>query len=295
MISAPACAGPGILDDADLSLFQALFKRHIGLHLTREKKALLVSRLTRRLGELKLTSFRDYYQIISASGQRARGELQYAVDLITTNETRFFREASHFTYLRDSAASASRHRPFHVWSAACSSGEEAFSIAMALEDVLGSKAPWQVVGSDISQRMLHKARRGLYPMTRCRHIPPAYLRRHCLRGQYEYEGQLLVDRDIRERVSFGQLNLTALPDGLGPFDVIFLCNVLIYFDLSTRKQVVEAVLRSLRPGGLLMVGLAESLHGVSAALRNVGPAVYRKPLHQSERPASLDKSLVFSM
>lgn len=278
MLNVPACAGLGALDDDDLTLFQSLFKRHIGLQLTREKKALLVSRLARRLSELKVASFRDYYRLISASGQRATAELQYAIDLITTNETRFFREAGHFEYLREHILPQFRRgRPFHVWSAACSSGEEAFSIAMVLDDVLG-KAPWHVVGSDVSQRMLHKARRGLYPMTRCRHIPAAYLRRHCLRGQQEYEGQLLVERGLRERVSFGQLNLTALPQGLGPFDVIFLCNVLIYFDLPTKKEVVETVLRYLRPGGYLMVGLAESLHGLSTPLENVGPAIYCKPL-----------------
>lgn len=277
MSTMPVCAQEGALDDDELSLFQALFKRHIGLHLTREKKALLVSRLARRLADLKVTSFREYHRIISASGQGAAAELQYAIDLITTNETRFFREIGHFSFLRDTVlAGADDGRPFHAWSAACSSGEEAFSIAMVLEDALGA-GPWRVAGSDVSQRMLHKARRGLYPMARGRSIPDAYLKRYCLRGQQEYEGQLLVDRAVRERVSFGRLNLTALPGGLGPFDVVFLCNVLIYFDLATRTTVIESVLRSLRPGGYLMLGMAESLHGISTPLENVAPAVYRKP------------------
>lgn len=277
MTDVPAYAGIGFIDDDELGLFQSLFKRHIGLHLSREKKALLVSRLARRLGELEVASFRDYHRIISASGQRATAELQYAIDLITTNETRFFREAEHFSFLRERVVpSLARGRTPHVWSAACSSGEEAFSIAMVLDDALGA-APWHVLGSDVSQRVLHKARRGLYPMARCELIPPSCLKRHCLRGQQEYEGQLLVDRALRERVSFVRLNLTALPERLGPFDVIFLRNVIIYFDLPTKARVVESVLRSLRPGGYLMVGLAESLSGISAGLENVAPAVYRKP------------------
>lgn len=266
------------LGDDELGLFQSLFKRHIGLHLTREKKALLVSRLSRRMAELKVASFREYHRIITASGQCAAAEFQYAVDLITTNETCFFRDAGHFSFLRENIlAGAGRDRPFHAWSAACSSGEEAYSIAMVLDDALGG-TPWHVAGSDVSQRMLHKARRALYPMERCLRIPSEYLKRHCLRGEHEYEGQMLVDRALRARVSFVQLNLIALPEALGPFDVIFLRNVLIYFDLPTKKKVIEAVLRRLRPGGCLMLGLAESLHGVSAVVQNVAPAVYRKPM-----------------
>lgn len=265
------------LGDEELVQFQALFKQHIGLHLTREKKALLVSRLARRLTELRVASFGEYHRLITASGQWAASELQYAIDLITTNETRFFRDAVHFDFLRERCRThTGKERPFHVWSAASSSGEEAFSLAMVLDDTLGD-APWHVLGSDISQRMLHKARRALYPLERSRQIPLEYLKRYCLRGQYEYEGQLLVERSLRERVSFVRMNLTALPDALGPFDVIFLRNVLIYFDLATKNKVIEAVLRSLRPGGYLVLGLAESLQGVAVEMENIMPAVYRKP------------------
>lgn len=265
------------LDDDELMQFQALFKRQIGLHLSHEKKALLVSRLVRRLTELRVSSFGEYHRLITASGQWATAELQYAIDLITTNETRFFRDAGHFDFLREKIlAHAGKEQPLHIWSAACSSGEEAFSLAMVLDATLGGGA-WHVLGSDISQRMLHKARRALYPLDRCRQIPVEYLKRYCLKGQQEYEGQLLVERSLRERVSFVYLNLTALPDALGPFDVIFLRNVLIYFDLTTKSQVVEAVLRYLRPGGYLVLGLAESLQGVAVEVESVAPAVYRKP------------------
>lgn len=268
---------PALLDDETLTAFQALFKQHIGLHLTKEKRALLVSRLARRLNELGLSGFQDYHRLISGSGAQAEGELGYAIDLVTTNETRFFRDAGHFDFLRDAILSqAGRLQPLHVWTAACSSGEEAYSLAMVLDDARGN-APWHVLASDISQRTLHRARRALYPLERCREIPADYLKQYCLRGEQEYEGLLLVDRQLRERVSFVRLNLTALPEALGPFDVIFLRNVLIYFDLATKTQVVQAVLRSLRPGGHLFLGLAESLHGVDVRLKTVAPAVYRKP------------------
>lgn len=274
--AAPYASTAMTLDDDELILYQSLFYQRIGLHLTREKKALLISRLTRRLTDLGVSSFREYHQRITAPGPIAAAELQYAIDLITTNETRFFRNPEHFGFLRETILPQRQQaHPFRVWSAACSSGEEAYSLAMVLNDVLGT-APWQVLGSDVSQRMLHKARRALYPMERCQLIPHEYLKRHCLRGQHEYAGQLLMDHALREQVTFVQLNLTDLPETLGPFDLIFLRNVLIYFDLPTKTKVVKTVLRSLRPGGHLVLGLAESLQGLATSLENVSPAIYRK-------------------
>lgn len=268
---------PPLVSDEELKLFQGLFKQHIGLHLSREKKALLASRLAKRIAELGLDSFRDYHRLIASEHAEAQAERQRAIDLITTNETYFFREKKHFDFLRGQILPRHpRDKAFAVWSAASSSGEEAYSIAMQLDDVLG-EAPWSVFGSDISQRILAKARRGLYPMVRCEQVPPEYLKRYCLRGQGEYAGQLLVSRSVRERVSFSQLNLMALPQRLGPFDVVFLRNVIIYFDLPTKIEVVKAVTRHLRPGGYLFVGHSESLHGMPLQLETVAPSIYRKP------------------
>jgi chemotaxis protein methyltransferase CheR len=200
-----------------------------------------------------------------------------AVDLLTTNETYFFRESKHFDFLRTKALSArSGGRSFRVWSAAASSGEEAYSIAMVLADCLGG-APWEVLGTDISQRVLQSAAQGIFRMERTRHIPPAYLHRYCLRGTEEHEGTLMVDRTLRARVRFVHANLNApLPD-LGAFDVIFLRNVLIYFNDETKRQVVERVSAALRPGGHFLVGHSESLHGIADALQAEAPSIYCRP------------------
>ncbi|TJZ79001.1 CheR family methyltransferase [Chitiniphilus eburneus] len=267
---------PVTLTAEELKLFQALFKQHIGLHLSEGKKALVAARLAKRIAELELASFRDYHRLIAGPG--GERERQYAIDLVTTNETYFFRETKHFDFLRQRIlAQWPSSQPFRVWSAASSSGEEAYSLAMLLHDQLGER-DWSIFGSDISQRVLARARRGLYPMARGEKIPPDYLKRYCLRGQGEYTGQFLVSKPLRERITFSQLNLTALPQRLGPFDLVLLRNVIIYFDLQTKINVVNNVVRHLRPGGYLFVGHSESLHGMPVALETVVPSVYRKPL-----------------
>ncbi|KAF0813950.1 Chemotaxis protein methyltransferase [Andreprevotia sp. IGB-42] len=262
-------------NDDEMRLFQQLFKQHIGMHLPQSKKALLCSRLSKRLNELGLNSFRAYYEVIAAP--TAAEERQRAIDLITTNETYFFREPRHFDFLRAQVLpKASRTEPLRIWSAASSTGEEGYSIAMLL-DAERHDAPWEVYGSDISQRVLRFARRGVYPMGRGEHIPPDYLKRYCLRGNGAYAGQFLVEQRLRECVQFGQLNLTDLPRHLGPFDVIFLRNVIIYFDMPTKTQVVQSVVQHLKPGGWLLVGHSESLHGMALPLQMHAPSIYRKP------------------
>jgi len=163
-----------------------------------------------------------------------------------------------------------------VWSAASSSGEECYSIAMVLADCLGAKN-WDVVGSDISKRVLQRARAGHYPLERTRHIPPAYLKRFCLRGTGEQDGTLLVERSLRNRVSFTQVNLNADLPNLGLFDVIFLRNVMIYFNGDTKRQVVARVLAMLKPGGHFCIGHSESLNDINNSVQQLAPSIYLKP------------------
>jgi chemotaxis protein methyltransferase CheR len=225
-----------------------------------------------------LSSFGAYLRLLATPGQGA--EVQTAVDLLTTNETYFFRESAHFDVLREQALLLLHRRgaarPLRVWSAASSSGEEAYSIAMVLADCLDG-APWEVLGTDISTRVLADAVRGLYPLSRGRHLPPALRQRWCLRGTGDHEGQFLVDRRLRAHVRFGQVNLDApLPD-VGRFDLVFLRNVMIYFSDDTKRQVVARVIAQIEPGGHFIVGHAESLHGITQAVEQVAPSVYRKP------------------
>lgn len=147
---------------------------------------------------------------------------------------------------------------------------------MVLADRVGADAHWEVFASDISREVVEKARAGVYAMNRIDGIPPDYLRRFCLRGVGSREGTLQVDPALRRRVRFDQVNLNEALVGVGEFDVVFLRNVLIYFDLPTKRRIVERVARQLRPGGWLFIGHSESLNGLDLALRQERPTIYRR-------------------
>ena len=260
----------------EYALFQRLIYKIAGISLSDSKRVLLVGRLTRRLNHYGLDSFSAYYRMLS-SGQYPE-ELQTMVDLLTTNETYFFREPKHFDYLRNEII-AKRNSPatFRVWSAASSSGEEAYSIAMTLAESLPGRN-WEVVGSDISTQVLSKASSGHYSMARTEGIPPAYLKKYCLKGVRSHEGTLLIAPELRQRIAFYQINLTYPVDGgIGDFDVIFLRNVMIYFDPETKTRVVHNLLPRLKTGGHLFIGHSETLNGITERGNSVEPTIYRKP------------------
>ncbi|MDO8990162.1 MAG: protein-glutamate O-methyltransferase CheR [Sideroxyarcus sp.] len=264
-----------VLSDTEFRQFQTMIYDIAGISMSPAKKQLVGGRLAKRVKQHGLSSYGDYFKILMR--KENRDELQAAIDLLTTNETYFFREPRHFDFLQRSIAELRRPgRTFRVWSAASSSGEEPYTIAMVLADVLGEDA-WEVVGSDISTRVLDKARGGHYPMTRIDGISRQHLSRYCLKGVGEHEGTFLIDRNVRNRVSFLQVNLNEPLPKLGEFDVIFLRNVMIYFDMETKQRVVERMLPLLRPGGYFIVSHSESLNGITNALKAVAPSVYRKP------------------
>lgn len=258
------------ITDQEFGRFQRFMREAAGIHLSPAKKALVSGRLARRLQALGLETFGDYHALIAG---RHGGETQTAIDLLTTNETYFFREPQHFDLLREVAP---RVAPLRVWSAASSTGEEAYSAAMVLADAVGLDR-FEVVGTDISARVLERARSGHYAMERARQVPPETLRRWCLKGQGAQAGTLLVDRALRARVRFLHANLNETLPALGAFDVIFLRNVMIYFDADTKRRVVERVVSLLKPGGWFLIGHSESLTGVCDDLQPVAPAVFRKP------------------
>ncbi len=263
------------LTDREFVQFQRFIHEAAGISLSEAKKPLVSGRLAKRLHHLQFDSYGSYYQLI-ASGL-APEETQIAIDLLTTNETYFFREARHFEHLRMVLQERKQGTaPFRVWSAACATGEEPYSIAMVLADLLPPQS-WEIVASDISSRVLETARSGHYPMVRAANVPPDYLRRFCLKGIDVEEGTLLVSRLLRECVEFAQVNLNAarLP-AMGKFDVVFLRNVLIYFDGETKRRVVQRVLDCVRPAGYLYIGHSESLHDMGLPVRGVAPAIYRK-------------------
>lgn len=263
------------LNDQEFRQFSEMIYRIAGISMSPAKKPLISSRLVKRLRQHGLTRYEDYFRLITSP--QGKDELQEAVDALTTNETHFFREPKHFDYLRRQVIPARQPgRGLRIWSAACSSGEEPYSIAMVLDELLGGE-PWEVVASDISTRVLERARAGLFPMERLPEIPKPYLQRYCLKGIGEYDGTLLIEKTLRQRVRFLAHNLMQPPPQLEPFDVIFLRNVMIYFDLDTKRQVVGRLLPLLRPGGHFLIGHSESLNGVTDQLQAVAPAIYRRP------------------
>ncbi|WP_374564733.1 protein-glutamate O-methyltransferase CheR [Ideonella sp.] len=264
------------LDDHAFSRISALMHATVGLAFADSKRPLVSSRLTPRIQRLGLGSFHDYLALIEGGGDG--GEFQVAVDLLTTNETYFFREPAHYDLLE---RELSRQRPAHlaVWSAASSFGDEAYSTAMLLADLAQQGrigGDWSVLGTDISDRVLSSAAQGIFPAERLRDVSPERLKRYCLRGEGESEGLVQMQGKLRQRVQFGQLNLCAPIDNLGPFDVIFLRNVLIYFDAPTKSAVVDRVLGQLRPGGLFFLGTAEGRVPCDTALDVLAPGAFRK-------------------
>jgi chemotaxis protein methyltransferase CheR len=268
----PAAA---VLQDQEFIKFSELIYRIAGISMAPSKKPLVSSRLAKRLKHHDLNSYGDYFRFITSP--QGKDELQITVDMLTTNETHFFREPKHFDFLRQRIIPERRQGvAFRVWSAACSSGEEPYSIAMVLDDLLANQ-PWEILASDISTRIVDKARNGIYPMERLPEIPKPYLSRYCLKGVGDYDGTLLIEKSLRERVRFMLHNLTEMPPKLGEFDVIFLRNVMIYFDQDTKQKVVSRLLPLLRPGGYFLIGHSESLNGVTDAVKPIAPAIYRKP------------------
>lgn len=264
------------LSDRSFTRIARLMHSSVGLSFTPQKKSLVHARLWGRVQRLGLDGFEDYVRLIESRDDG--GEFQVAVDLLTTNETYFFREAEHFERLQ---AELQRLHPqrLNVWSAASSFGDEAYSVAMLLADLElgGTIGPdWSVLATDISERVLQSAVQGIYPIDRLREVTPQRLKRHCLRGEGESEGLVQVKDTLRQRVRFGQLNLCAPIEPIGPFDVIFLRNVLLYFDAKTKSAVVDRVLMHLRPGGLFFLGTAEGRVPCRTPLSVLAPGAFRK-------------------
>lgn len=258
--------------DKEFYAFQQLIFNKLGISLPLQKKALLTNRLWKRLLACGLNSYDEYYRyIIDPKGKH---ELELALELVTTNETYFFREQKHFDYLEQTMLpAAQRGKTFRVWSAAASTGEEPYSIAMLLEDKC--RVPWELECSDVNNSVLEHARRGIYPDARIQNIPKHYLHRFCRRGVGPQEGFVRVTEDLRKSVNFFSLNLhNEFPD-IGKFDLVFLRNVLIYFENDTKAQVLERVAKVLNPNGMLFVGHSESLHGITSLFAPVKPAIYK--------------------
>jgi chemotaxis protein methyltransferase CheR len=271
------------LADRDYGFLCRLIYERSRIHLGPDKRVLVTSRLAKRLRHHGLDDYGEYCDLLRSP--RGDEELQFLIDRISTNHTHFFREMKHFDFLREVVipkwqADSRRSEPVRIWSAACSTGEEAYSIAIHLADYFApaKSGRWQIEGTDISTRVLEIARRGIYEMEKLTGVAPDMLRWHFQRGMNQWAGHVRVKDELRQRVNFQHLNLL---DGnypfAKPFDLVFCRNVMIYFDRPTQETLVEQLGDKLTPGGHLLVGHSESLGAVKHSLKMVRPAIYLKP------------------
>lgn len=260
------------LTEAEFALFQKLIYEWAGIHMGDTKQALITGRLMKRLRHYGFNSFSEYLKLVRNEGHG--DEKQIMINLLTTNETYFFREPKHFAWLKRKIAAHPPGETFRIWSAASSSGQEVYSLAMVLAEAFGFSG-WQILGSDISEKILEVAMQATYPIEQAAQINPDYLKRFCLKGVREAEGTFCIQPELLRNIRFMRINLIEpIPAHLGQFDAIFLRNVMIYFDRQTRQNVSEKLAGYLKPNGHLVIGHAESLHGISDRLKSVEPTIY---------------------
>ena len=274
-----------IMSDEEFHLLRDCVYSHCGIFFDRDSKYLLEKRLARRLAALNLTSFRDYYHYLKYNRKKDQ-ELMDIMDILTTNETYFFREAFQLKAFTDEVipemlqrTSTGGSRSLRIWSAGCSTGEEAYTIAMLLHGIAELRG-WriEIVGTDISQRVLQHARRAVYGKSAFRATDEKYVKRFFV----EQDDGFKVCNEIRDLVTISHLNLFDINRMvmLGKMDLIFCRNVIIYFDLAAKKRVVDSFFTTLYAGGYLLLGHSESLMNVTTqfTLRHFkNDMIYQKP------------------
>ena len=258
--------------------FRKLIYDESGISLGDQKQTLLASRLSKRLRDLGITTFTEYYERVT--GDPTKEEFTRMLDLISTNKTDFFREPKHFDFLRERILpEQSGEKRIRIWSSACSTGEEPYTIAMTLYEGVSNPQQWdfKILASDLSTRVLAKAATGVYDAERVRDVSPELVKRHFLRGRGDCEGSLKVKSHLASLIQFRRLNLMDERYPIkSPLDLIFCRNVMIYFDRPTQERLVNKFYRYLRPGGYLFIGHSESLQWVEHPFKSLAPTIYQK-------------------
>lgn len=257
--------------DRAFKKFSSIIHSKTGNKLEPHKKALLSARLNKRIRSLNFSNYDDYLTYLLAPENKS--EIHEVIDALTTNETHFFREPKHFDFLAE-VSGKPRSTPLRIWSAACSTGQEPYSIAMKLED-LGYRN-WKICASDINQHVLETAKMGRYDLKLSKEIPHEILRKYCLKGINEEKGFFRIQRRLRERIDFKEINISTTIPSIGQFDIIFLRNILIYFSKSDCNKIARRLCKNLAPGGYLLVGHSESLRDSKNYLESISPTIYRR-------------------
>lgn len=290
---------PGSASGDEFETVRRLLYDHTGISLGDNKWDMVRGRLARRLRHHRLATVAEYLQLLEAAGPDS-DEMQEFVNCLTTNKTDFFREAHHFTFLRDTvipALKARGVRRVRVWSAGCSTGEEPYTLAMTLRECCPPSEGWDVkiLASDIDTAVLAAAERGVFDATKADAVPPELLKKYFLRGTGTNAEKVAIRPELRDMLSFRRINLMDDPWPIRTqFDAIFCRNVVIYFDRPTQRRLFERFVRQLDPSGYLLVGHSENLHWMADMLAPVGNTVYRPrgsantppPARRLTKPAS---------
>jgi chemotaxis protein methyltransferase CheR len=269
-----------VLSNAEFAEICRRVKEVSGIHLGDNKRELVYGRVARRLRALGLETFAEYLALLDSGDAH---ELVEFCNVITTNLTAFFRENHHFDYLRDEilrprVAKLAASRRIRIWSSACSSGEEPYSIAMTVCEAIPDVASWdiKILATDIDSDMVARAKRGLYTADRLRGMDPARIKRFFRRVSHEGGEAFEVSSEIASLITFKQLNLMTPLPMRGPLDVIFCRNVVIYFDKDTQRELFARFAPLQQPNQVLCLGHSESLFKVSDAWELIGKTIYRR-------------------
>jgi chemotaxis protein methyltransferase CheR len=281
------------LDAREFKLFRTLIHGRTGIWLADGKQIMLASRLSKRLRHLGMTSFSEYYQLVQAGGDGS-SEIGELINCVTTNKTSFFREPHHFEFLLETvvpeilASTGNRDKTISVWSAACSTGEEPYSIALTLVEALrmaraASVTGWQinVTASDIDTKVLEKAAAGVYDGNALDSVPVALQKKYFLRGKGQMAGSVKIKQEVSSKVHFQRINLMDSVWALkGPYDAIFFRNALIYFQQETQDAFLRKMARQLRPRGYIVLGHSEHIPWLHEVLEPLNKTIYRLRDHR---------------
>ena len=268
------------ITDKEFRQLRDFIHRHTGIALSEHKRALVCSRLARRLRHHRLTRYAEYYDLLTQNDPLGQ-ELMEMINAITTNKTDFFREPHHFTFLSKQLFplyKQQKPRRLRLWSAAASTGEEAYSLAINVHEAFSDTLGWdiRILATDIDTRVLSHAQEGVYSLAQVERVPAPLLQRYFYKGTGKNEGLACVKPVLKTLLRFRRLSLIDEYWPMhGPFDVIFCRNVLIYFDKDTQRRLLERLALMLCHDGYLMLGHAESIHGFDHLYRPVGHSIYQ--------------------
>lgn len=266
--------------DADFKSVRDLVRKNTGISLSEAKRDMVYSRLVRRLRELNLQRFSDYLALVCGDG--ADDELIQFTNAITTNLTSFFREGHHFEYLAETVLPELMRqnadvRKIRIWCCAASTGEEPYSIAMVVKEVIPKNSGWDVkiLATDLDTNVLATAEKGIYPVDRIKDIPAHRQRRFFLKGGGKQQGHVRIRPELQQIITYKKLNLMDQWPLSGPIDIIFCRNVVIYFTKDTQKVLLERFTKLVAPGAHLFMGHSESLNNVTDKFQLLGRTIYR--------------------